>query len=136
MNAQDARNYIYSQPAKQQDVATPFWPKLDGKLALRDVPSDVLTQLSTSIKDPMLVSAAMLCKSLILKETGEQLFPDTDREQVAQLGATMLTPIITQMTQFFGFSGNVDMDTLKKISEMSLNGSGGMSSVKEASIVP
>jgi hypothetical protein len=140
MDTQSARNYILTQAPKTQDVATPFWPDLNGQVALRDMPgADLIDQSVAQMSGNLSASAlpaAIVCKSLILKDTGERIFQDTDRDAVAQLGSTVLKPLFEQVQSFFGLGQNVDIEQLKKSLGTTTSNSLGTSSVTEASIVP
>lgn len=131
-NAASIREYIHQQKPKQEPVATPFWPEADGHICIQDVPTDELLNLTSANRDASgkldmaLYMASMLCMSLVVRETGEQVFPITDRDFVAKLGASLLTPVFKQVQHFFGI-GEDAVEEAKKNFTTLLNGSSGTS---------
>lgn len=103
LTTQLIRETILATPRKQEDVPTPWWPTLDGHIALRDVGTDTILALEhVRQKNQAHYIAALLIKALIHKETNEQIFAEADREAVAALGLTVLNPIFAQVRAFFG----------------------------------
>lgn len=109
----DIREHIINQPMKTQDIATPFWSKKDedgnelvnGHIAFQDVPGSELQPLQLALaKQPTQLFAAMLCKALINKDTGQRLFQDTDRDFVAGLGSSILQTLIDPLQTFLGLN--------------------------------
>src|SRR6266567_961876 len=79
-NALNARQYIsnlQSRP-KLQDVPTPYWPELDGHVAIRKLKADEALDLvnNTEQISNKQFMAQVLAKSLVLKDTQEQLFDE------------------------------------------------------------
>lgn len=103
MNTQDIREEALNTKLLQEDVPTPFWPKSNGHVALVDIPTDELNELAPlSKKDQAAYIAALLCKALINKDTGEHIFQEADRDMVKRMGGAMLTPVFKQVGAFFG----------------------------------
>ncbi len=110
MDAKTAREYIYSQPRKQMDVATPFWPELDGHIAVQDIPASIALRLEKQNKgsdgqvDAAALVGSVLVNCLVLKDTGEPLFSAAERDMVTGLGLTVLNGIGKAALDFLGMS--------------------------------
>lgn len=52
--------------------------------------------------DPILSQAAVVCKSLIIRETKERVFADLDLDMVAGMGLSVLKPVGDLVTQVSG----------------------------------
>lgn len=116
MNTQDIREEAFATPLKQEEVATPFWPKSNGHVAITDIPADELQQLHPlSKQDQGAYTAALLCKALVNKNNGERIFADADRDMVKKMGASMLAPVFKQVATFFG------VDVEKAVAEAKKN---------------
>lgn len=103
MNTQDIREEALNTAPLQEDVPTPFWPKSNGHVAIIDIPTDELNELTPlSKKDQAAYIAALLCKALINKDNGERIFAEADRDMVKKMGSAMLTPVFKQVGAFFG----------------------------------
>lgn len=109
----DIREHIINQPMKTEDVPTPFWSKkdeegnelVDGHIAFQDVPGAELQPLQLALaKQPTQLFAAMLCKALVNKDTGQRIFQDTDRDFVAGLGSSILQTLIDPLQKFLGLN--------------------------------
>lgn len=127
------RAHIISQPMKTQDIATPFWSAkdeqgnelVDGHIAFQDVPGDELQPLQIALaKQPTQLFAAILCKSLINKDTGERLFSDTDRDVVAKLGGSIQMHLIDPLQAFLGLNTNAIEEAKKNLLAMLANATG------------
>lgn len=115
IDTQSIREEILNTPRKQEDVPTPWWPRSDGHIALRDVPTDEILALeSVKNKSQGLYVAALLIKALINKDTGDPIFADADREAVSKLGLTTLNPIFEQVQTFFGIGNKTAVADAKK----------------------
>lgn len=102
-NATLFREDSYKAPRKMQDVATPWWPKWDGHMAIADVPMPEITAIRNLAKeDPAAYSAALIIKSLIIKDTGEQAYNDKDRAHLMESGSIIMV-LIQEINTFFGF---------------------------------
>lgn len=143
--SQAARNRVLAQAPKREAVATPFWPEDDGKIYLQDVPQDELSALTEQNKgedgkvDSGKIGASLLCKALVVLEddgTYAPLFnyPD-DRDTVAHLGTSMLSPITSKVNDFFGFTAGAVASAKNDLEPMQSNSSG-IGSQKSAVIVP
>lgn len=122
MDTSKIREAFLNAPEKIEDVTIPDWlaPFLEEgtQLAIKDVPSDILTTLAKQAeKDPTLgdikLSASMICEALINKATGENIFASTDRDAIAKLGATKITDLSQQIGKFFGFIPNAVAEAKK-----------------------
>lgn len=111
-SASAARTYIFDQPMKQQDVATPFWPKLDKKLAIKDMPLDQVSALQGLVTpegrpDGAKITALLLIHSLVFKESGDSVFQAPgDTQRVAELGTSIVQPLSVQLMEFLGLTPN------------------------------
>jgi hypothetical protein len=111
MDTQKIREAFLNAPEKIVDVEIPDWlaPYLEPgtELAIKDVPGNELGRLEKqAAKDPSMddvtQTAALICRCLINKATGELIFQPTDRDAIASLGGTKLTPLSLQIGEFFG----------------------------------
>lgn len=118
MDTQSLREMAINTPRKQEDIATPFWPGTNGHVAIVDVPTDEITELRKALieeqKDPAAFTAALLCRALINKWTGEQMFQDTDRDTVKKMGSSITNPIAAQLTKFLGLEAKTAIEEAKK----------------------
>lgn len=113
MDTQSLREAALNAPIKQEDIATPFWPGTDGHVAIGDVPTDELTALSSLAKEQNgMYSSALICRALINKETGEQLFSDADRDMINKQGSTVIK-LMKQLNSFFGFDTKAAIEAAK-----------------------
>lgn len=102
-NAASFREDAYQTPRKIEDVATPWWPKWNGHMAIADVPMHELTAMQSLARaDSAAYSAALIIKTLIIKDTGEQAFQETDRDYLGQNGSIVME-LMREINAFFGF---------------------------------
>jgi hypothetical protein len=144
--AKKARQYILAQAPKREAVPTPFWPDLNGRVFLEDVPADEITQITEDAKDMRTgeadaakAGAAMICKALVVKEDDGTyspifVYPD-DRDTVAHLGMATLLPVFNQANAFFGLTPDALAQAKNESRPMSSNNSG-TGSVPNARLVP
>ena len=133
MAAADVRQYIYAQPYRQQDLPTPFWPAINGKIALRDVPGDEALNFGNPAAYPggaASMVGEMLCRTLLNKDDGQLIFPLTERDFLAhQLGMSVLGPILKTLYIFLGLGSEEEaakmLEDVKKNLEQSLKTSSG-----------
>ena len=112
-NAQSFREEAYNTPRKTQDIATPWWPKFDGHMAIADVPTPELTALQPLAKqDPAAYSAALIIRALIIKDTGEQAFNDADRDHLNESGSIVMA-LMKEINKFFGLDTKAAVEAAK-----------------------
>lgn len=113
MDTQKIREAFFNAPEKVVDVPTPDWlaPYVETttQLGIQDAPTDELSLLRKQAeKDPSgndaTKAAILICRCLINRENGELIFQPTDRDAVAHLGSTKLTPLLEIINEFFGFT--------------------------------
>lgn len=110
LDIQSLRAAALNEPAKQQDLPTPFWQGTDGQFALTDIPSDEMMQfdkLRKAGESPTVFLAAILCRALVKRSTGQRVFQDADRDMVAHMGTSIVTPIFKQISEFYGMGADV-----------------------------
>lgn len=112
MDTNAIRAAFLSAPEKTSDVTIPEWlaPHLEPgtELAIKDIPGNELGRLQKQWqKDPngddVTQTAALICRCLVNKATGELIFQPADRDAVASVGGTKLTSLSLQIGEFFGF---------------------------------
>ena len=122
MDTAAIRAAFLAAPEKTQDIVIPDWLQAvlqpGTKLAIKDLPHDELAALRAQNEcDPQAnnatYSAALICKCLINRATGDLIFQPTDRDAIAHLGTTKLNPLYEQMAEFFGLSPEAK-ETAKK----------------------
>jgi hypothetical protein len=122
MDTQAIRAAFLNAPEKTEDVIIPDWlapflePETD--LAIKDVPGNVLSLMRKQAQknpdqDDATTAAAIICKCLMNKATGELIFSPTDRDAIAGLGSTKLDPLYNQIARFFGFTASPVADAKK-----------------------
>lgn len=110
LDIQALREAALNEPAKQMDLATPFWRNTDGNFAITDIPSDELMAFDAirkSADNKATYLAAIICRALVKRSTGQRVFQDADRDMIARMGASVLTPIFKQISEFFGLGEDV-----------------------------
>ncbi|BCL83171.1 hypothetical protein ccbrp13_56360 [Ktedonobacteria bacterium brp13] len=113
MNGQSIREAAMATPKKTQDVATPFWPTTDGQVAIADQDMGTLTAMRELAKtDPAGYPAALICKVLISKETGDPVFADADRDWIKGQ-ASVVMALIHPINEFFGFETKAAVEAAK-----------------------
>jgi hypothetical protein len=133
--AQEARAFILASRPKVQELATPWWPELDGKLALRDIPAAHLLQVQNL--DDQQAAAFLITESVCWRQTGDPVFQPTDREAVLQLGISILMPLVQAISAFLGIQApNETIAQAKKNSKVTMSTGFGIFSVPSASTVP
>lgn len=110
LDIQSLRAAALNSPLKQEDIATPFWRGTDGQFALADIPNDELMQLRKNIDTTSVTgvfAATLICRALVKRTTGERVFTDADRDMVAHMGTSVLTPIFLQISRFYGLGTDI-----------------------------
>lgn len=100
MNAAQARALLFKRQLniKNVDISLSGLPELDGQLAILELRgtdtshADKLAEGPDGTTDEILMMAALVCKGLVMRDTKERVFNDTDLEGVAAFGLTILKP--------------------------------------------
>jgi hypothetical protein len=116
MNAAEIRAALYKRQLNLVtiDQSIPGVPELDGLLACIEL-NGQQTSLAEKLADTpqgtdqVLMMAAMVCQSLVTRDTKERIFSDTDVEGVAKFGLSVLKPLSELVAQASG----LDADTLE-----------------------
>lgn len=96
---------IANTPYKQEDIETPFWPKTDGHLALRDVPPATLKTIEQLAKiAPEKYAAALIQLVLVKRSTGERIYSPEQRSILEDLGSSVTIPLMQKINAFLGFN--------------------------------
>lgn len=114
-NALNARQYISNLQSKPklQDVPTPYWPDLDGHVAMRKLKADEGLDLANSLANSKQFMAAVLSKSLVLKDTGEQLFDEKGLSLILQEDLDEVKALFKLCAEYNGLGD----DTKKNLSQ-------------------
>jgi|SRR6266487_500095 len=114
MDALQARALLFQRKLAESPVdwSIPGLPELDNRLSIIELPADGLkacanlATIADGTVDNTLAMAASVCKSLVLRETKERIFSDTDIEAVASFGTTVLKPLSDVVEVVSGLSAN------------------------------
>lgn len=130
MEALAARALLFQRKLAELPVefSIPGISELDNQLSVLELGAD---QLSLAAKlaetpngpDKMLATAASVCLSLVMRETKERIFSDTDVEAVSKFGMTVLLPLSKLVDQVSGLSPSAVEDAKKNSSTTPANDS-------------
>lgn len=111
MQALEARALLFQRKLKEVlvEASIPGVPELDGLLSVLELKANDMSHASklsevNGVADEILMTAAMVCKSLVLRETKERLCSDLDLEGVASWGMTVLKPLSELVAQACGLT--------------------------------
>jgi hypothetical protein len=112
MHAAEARALLFQRKLAYQDFegSIPGVPELDDKLGLLELTGTVVSTVDALSKGPdgntvdVLQMAGLVCNGLVMRDTKERVFSDTDIEGVAGFGLTVLMPIAMLISDLSGTS--------------------------------
>lgn len=112
MHAAEARALLFQRKLAYQNFegSIPGVPELDGKLGLLELTGTVVSTVDLLSKGPdgntvdVLQMAGLVCNGLVMRDTKERVFSDTDIEGVAGFGLTVLMPIAMLISDLSGTS--------------------------------
>ena len=117
MNAAEIRAALYKRQLNLINVeeSIPGLPELDGLLACIELNGQQTSQAEKLADTPqgtdqVLMMAAMVCQSLVTRDTKERIFSDTDVEGVAKFGLSVLSPL----SKLVAIASGIDPDTLEQ----------------------
>jgi hypothetical protein len=116
MNAAEIRALLYKRELNlvNIDQSIPGVPELDGLLACIEL-NGQQTSLAEKLADTpqgtdqVLMMAAMVCQSLVTRDTKERIFSDADVEGVAKFGLSVLKPL----SELVATASGLDAETLE-----------------------
>lgn len=121
MTALEARTLLFNRTLRIQsvdDATIDAWEStptkelaaLKGQLSLLELKGSDTSEArklalgSDGSVDEILAGAAMLTRSLVLTESKERVLQDSDAQGVSEWGGTVLTPLITAVSEVSGFA--------------------------------
>lgn len=121
MNAAEARALLFQRKLSYEDYAgsLPGVPELDGLLGLIELPANESLQaekLATDAngeQDQSIILAGQVVKALVMRDTKERVFPDTDIQGVAGFGLSVLIPLNNRIKALSGLDDSA-LETAKK----------------------
>jgi hypothetical protein len=131
MNAAEARALLFKRQLSIENVewSIPGLPELDGQLATLELRgndtshADKLAEGPDGETDEALATAALVCKALVMRDSKERVFSDTDMGSIDPItgvasgvvgfGMTVLKPLATQIMRVSQI-GRFAIDTTKK----------------------
>jgi hypothetical protein len=121
MNKEEARALLFQRKLTEVPVtiSLPGLEALDNQLSVLELGADQMQHASKLAEGPngesdnQLTMAAMICKSLVLRETKERLLNDLDFEAVTAWGTTVLLPLSKLVSQASGL-GEDALEAAKK----------------------
>src|SRR5258708_3831348 len=146
-NAAEARALLFNRKLQEKPVefSLPGLEELDGELSVLELKASELKQCeklsegSDGETDEILMMAAVVCKSLVMRSTKERLFSDTDMgtttgegSGVAAFGLVVLKPLSDLASEASGIGVDLLAETKKKLQATQSNGSLSSSTVNSA----
>lgn len=112
MDALAARALMFQRKLSIKDVdwSIPGLPELDNQLSCIELGEDALEECRNLSKLPdgtissRLAGAASVCKSLVMRDSKERLYSDTDIEGVSSFGHSVLAPLEDLVALISGIS--------------------------------
>src|SRR5260221_13406873 len=137
-NAAEARALLFNRKLQEKPVefSLPGLEELDGELSVLELKASELKQCEKLAEGPdektdeILMMAAVVCKSLVMRATNERLFSDTDMgtttgegSGVAAFGLVVLKPLSDLASEASGIGVDLLAETKKKLQAAPSNGS-------------
>ncbi len=140
-NAAEARALLFNRKLQEKPVefSIPGVEELDGELSVLELKASELKQCEKLAEGPdgetdeILMMAAVVCKSLVMRATKERLYSDTDMgtinyatgegSGVAGFGLTVLKPLSDLASEASGIGVDLLAETKKKLQQAQSNGS-------------
>lgn len=121
MNAAEARALLFQNKLGYIDYedSIPGIPQLDGLLGIIELPANEGLQISKQSTDAngdadqSLILAGQVVKSLVMRDTKDRVFTDTDVQGVAGFGLSVLLPINKKIEALSGLNTDA-VDAAKK----------------------
>ena len=121
MQALEARALLFQRQLSSMPVtwSIPGIPQLDGLLSCLELGADQmnncakLAEVADGTTDNVLAMAASVCKSLVITETKERVFSDTDVQGVAGFGTSVVKPLSDLVEKVSGLTATA-VDDVKK----------------------
>jgi hypothetical protein len=109
LNEEEVRTLFFNRKKKiiNFEGSLPGLEMLDGNLALQELTGAAarhakLLATTKDGEDPILLGAASIIKSLILRKSGNRIFKDTDIQGVCDFGLSVINPIGEQIQALSG----------------------------------
>ncbi len=137
-NAAEARALLFNRKLQEKPVefSLPGLEELDGELSVLELKASELKQCEKLAEGPdektdeILMMAAVVCKSLVMRATKERLFSDTDMgtttgegSGVAAFGLVVLKPLSDLASEASGIGVDLLAETKKKLQAAQSKGS-------------
>lgn len=121
MTALQARVLLFQRKLKELpvEISLPDLEALDHQLSVLEIPGDSIQEGTELAKGPdgnvnaQIVQAFAICRSLVLRETKERIFSDTDVEAVAKFGISITKPLSDLVSEVSGMADGA-VSTAKK----------------------
>lgn len=121
MDALTARALLFQRKLAelQVEISLPGLEALDHQLSVLEIPGDSIQEGTELAKGPdgnvnaQIVQAFAICRSLVLRETKERIFSDTDVEAVAKFGISITKPLSDLVSEVSGMADGA-VSTAKK----------------------
>lgn len=125
MNAEQVRVLLFQRQIKVQPLAAslPDLAALDGLLGVRELSAKDTTDIGHLSKDrndtidEALALAGLVVRGLILLDTKEPIFRDTELDSVAAMGMTVLKPIAEAVNVVSGLSVSALVNAKKNLNQ-------------------
>src|SRR5258707_5078120 len=140
-NAAEARALLFNRKLQEKPVefSIPGVEELDGELSVLELKASELKQCEKLAEGPdgetdeILMMAAVVCKSVVMRATKERLFSDTDMgtinyatgegSAVAAFGLVVLKPLSDLASEASGIGVDLLAETKKKLQAAQSKGS-------------
>lgn len=131
MNAAEARALLFQRKLAEVpvNVSLPDLSALDGLLSVLELSGADMTEAKKLASnaageiDDVLAGAAMICASLVMRDTKERVLNITDMNAVAAWGGTIITPLVQLVSKASGFNPEDAAKAKANFLPMDANGS-------------
>jgi len=135
-SALEARALLFNRKLQEKPVifSIPGVEELDGELSMLELKASELKQCEKLSDTPdgtdeILMMAAVVVRSLIMADTKERLFSDTDIDTVADFGLAALKPLSDLASEASNIGVDLLAEAKKKLQEAQSKGSPSSSTV-------
>jgi hypothetical protein len=102
LSREDIRARVLGYGKKSIPVETPFWPDLDGMLAVREMSGEESLAFEKDSENPLVIGR-LIVSCLQTRETREQVFALREAEFVMQeVGISALMPVLKKIVEASG----------------------------------
>jgi hypothetical protein len=111
MDKQEIRSLILQRSLTREplNISLQGLEMLDGQLAVQELPvADVTEAQKLATRrgelDEGLLAGILIAKGLVMLDSGERIFADTDGEALSRLGVKVLMPVATRIMEVCGLT--------------------------------